>query len=510
MANQTTDGKVGRERILILGSGWGGFVLSRSLSPAKYDITVVSPHPNFVFTPLLSDATVGTLEFSHVVESVRDRQNNVNYVPAVARSVDFANRKVFCEASVVQGEATDIVLIRATDKPESTRELRGKEVDVQKWRQGTKMELEYDKLVIATGCITNTFKIPGVTQNALLYRDVSDARRIQRRIRECFELAVLPSTPPELRKHLLHFAVVGCGPTGTEFAGVLSDYIHRDLLVYYPQVKDLVRISLYDVAPKILGTFDESLSSYAFENMKKEGVEIKTSHHIEELRWGEPNKPAIGMDPRTCLTLRTKEDGETGVGMCVWTTGNAMNPFIKEALSDVGALPPSATIKGEKVDIKETSWKVKKNVKPGALLVDGYFRVQLQSKDGATAIMNDVFAIGDNCMLEAGTPPATAIATNQEARYLAKRLNSDDFDRVPGFSFRDLGFLTYIGDDKGLMQLPHVNADEKRKVIPEGIKGRTAWLVWRGAYLSMVLSWRNSLLIAIYWLFSRIFGRRVG
>ncbi|KAL2001751.1 hypothetical protein VTN02DRAFT_1305 [Thermoascus thermophilus] len=513
MATQTMGGKAGRERVLILGSGWGGYVLSRQLSPVKYDITVASPRSNFVFTPLLSDATVGTLEFSHVVESVRDRQNRVNYVPAVARSVDFASKKVALEASVVQGDATDIVLTTEPGKPESTRQLRGKEVDFRKWRQGTKMELEYDKLVIATGCITNTFNTPGVLENALLYRDVSDARKVQRRIRECFELAVLPNKPDQLRTHLLHFAVVGGGPTGTEFVGLLADYIHRDLLVYYPQVRDRVRITLYDVAPKILGMFDETLSQYAYENMRKEGVEIKTSHHIEELRWGEPNKPAIDMDPKTCLTLKTKEEGETGIGMCVWTTGNAINPFVKEALSDVGTLPASATIKREKgqpSDIKETSWKVKKNAKPGALLVDGYFRVQLESKDGTNAIMNDVFAIGDNAMLEAGSPPATAIATNQEARYLAKRLNNDDFDRVPRFSFRDMGLLAYIGDDKGLMQLPHAQTDGSKKVLPGGLKGRTAWLVWKGAYLSMVLSWRNYFLIAIYWLFTRIFGRRVG
>ena len=28
---------------------------------------------------------------------------------------------------------------------------------------------------------------------------------------------------------------------------------------------------------------------------------------------------------------------------------------------------------------------------------------------------------------------------------------------------------------------------------------RTAWLIWRGAYLSQTMSWRNRLLIPIYW-----------
>ncbi|KAL1855174.1 hypothetical protein Plec18167_002165 [Paecilomyces lecythidis] len=501
-----------RERILILGGGWAGFVLSRNLSPAKYDITVVSPRQNFVFTPLLSEATVGTLEFSHVVEPVRDRKQRINFAPAVARSVDFAKKRVSCEASIVQGTATDIVVRSEPEKVESTREMRGKELDIQRWRQGTKFQLDYDKLVIATGCITNTFNTPGVQENALQYRDIEDARRVQRRIRECFELAVLPNKPEELRTHLLHFAVVGGGPTGIEFVGLLADYIRGDLLKYYPQVKDRVRITLYDVAPKILGMFDESLSTYAMETMKLQGVEIKTSHHIEELRWGEPNKPPIQMDPKSCLTLKTKEDGETGVGMCVWVTGNAINPFIKEALADIDEFPEASIAKRPSdlaKDTKPAGWKVKKNPKTGALLVDGYFRVQLEAKDETTAAMNDVFAIGDNAMLEHGSPPATAIAANQEAKYLAQRLNKNDFDHAAKFSFQDMGLLAYIGDDKGLMQMPHTEVTEKSKMFPEGLKGRTAWLVWRGAYLSLVLSWRNCFLILIYWVLSRLFGRRI-
>lgn len=49
----------GRERILILGSGWGGFSLSRALDPRKHQIVIVSPRTYFVFTPLLAGTSVG-------------------------------------------------------------------------------------------------------------------------------------------------------------------------------------------------------------------------------------------------------------------------------------------------------------------------------------------------------------------------------------------------------------------------------------------------------------------
>lgn len=61
----------GRERVVVLGSGWGGFRFSRDLDLRKYQIVVVSPRSYFVFTPLLAGTSVGTLEFRTVLEPVR-------------------------------------------------------------------------------------------------------------------------------------------------------------------------------------------------------------------------------------------------------------------------------------------------------------------------------------------------------------------------------------------------------------------------------------------------------
>lgn len=60
-----------------------------------------------------------------------------------------------------------------------------------------------------------------------------------------------------MRKCLLHFAIVGGGSTGMEFAAELSDLIHEDLSKIYPELVKLVRITVYDVAPKVLPMFVE-------------------------------------------------------------------------------------------------------------------------------------------------------------------------------------------------------------------------------------------------------------
>lgn len=51
-----------RERLVILGSGWGAISVLKNLDKDKYNVTLVSDNNYFLFTPLLPSATVGTLE----------------------------------------------------------------------------------------------------------------------------------------------------------------------------------------------------------------------------------------------------------------------------------------------------------------------------------------------------------------------------------------------------------------------------------------------------------------
>jgi len=381
------------------------------------------------------------------------------------------------------------------------------------------IELPYDKLIVSVGCISQTFGTPGVKENALFLKDIGDARRIKRRILECFELAAMPNCLPEERKWLLNFVAVGGGPTGMEFAAVLSDLIYEDMEKVYPSLKGQAKITVYDVAPKVLSMFDDALSKYAADNMKKQGIDVKTEMHIKELRWGAPNaEPADHPDPKGPLTLKIEEEGDIGIGMCVWTTGNAMNPFVEHALKTVGEtstneLLITKTEKGEcGADHEHKEWQVKKHEKTGALLVDDKLRIQLTTDTGTTASMKNIFALGDNAMIESGAPPATAQTADQEARWLAKRFNNGDIDTNGGFRFNNKGVLTYVGDSKGLVQTPDGSEQDSstvQKLVPDSIKGKAAYAAWKGAYWSMSMSWRNRILIPVYWAVNYVFGRDI-
>lgn len=43
-----------KERLVVLGTGWGGVSLLKEIDTSLYDITIISPRNHFVFTPMVS------------------------------------------------------------------------------------------------------------------------------------------------------------------------------------------------------------------------------------------------------------------------------------------------------------------------------------------------------------------------------------------------------------------------------------------------------------------------
>lgn len=110
--------------------------------------------------------------------------------------------------------------------------------------------------------------------------------------------------------------------TGVEFAAELFDLCSEDLKKLFPTLAPYIKISIYDVAPKILPMFDSKLADYAVDRFKRDGIDVKTKHNILELRRGLPEgQDTVGASQ--CFTLKTKQEGEIGIGMCVWSTGSS-------------------------------------------------------------------------------------------------------------------------------------------------------------------------------------------
>lgn len=71
-----TDSKVnapsGKEKLVILGSGWGAVPFLKDIDTDRYDVICISPRNYFLFTPMLAGASVGSVEFRSICEPIRE------------------------------------------------------------------------------------------------------------------------------------------------------------------------------------------------------------------------------------------------------------------------------------------------------------------------------------------------------------------------------------------------------------------------------------------------------
>lgn len=502
---------------MILGSGWAGYSFAQNLDPSKYERIVISPRSYFVFTPLLASTSVGTLEFRAVLEPVRRLPGPGRFYQGWADDVDFSRKVIRVEANAVDNLPGEL-------SPASS----GSAVTAPQPPKGEIFDVEYDKLVIAVGAYSQTFGIEGVREHAHFLRDVGDARRIRRRVLALFEQCSYPASPTNVegnnganlsdsslseedKRSLLHFVIVGGGPTGIEFAAELHDLIHEDLKNIYPELIPLVRITVYDIAPKVLPMFDQALARYAMDTFARQGIEVCTEHHLQRVR------VADGFLGRTHggLSIKIKEygDEEVGAGLVVWSTGLMQNPLVEKLVGKEFAVANGLGTGGE------ASRHLLKDPKTGGIVTDGYLRARItdgkvsepheNAVDAAAPVTSDVFVIGDCAVMENDRSlPKTAQVASQQAIHLAKQFSKSTHDHSMDatdiksawkpFRFRNWGTLTYLGGWKAIHQS---SADE--------LRGWVAWILWRGAYMTRSMSVRNKIMVPVYWFMSWVFGRDI-
>ncbi|RYP44372.1 hypothetical protein DL768_009158 [Monosporascus sp. mg162] len=453
-----------KERVVILGSGWAGYTFARSLNPNKFDRIMISPRSYFVFTPLLAGTAVGTLEMRTVLEPVR-RLGLDGFYQGWADDIDFARKTIRVEANTSDDLAsrTRLIVKRSSGASE----------------KGPVFEVTYDKLVIAVGSYSQTFGIEGVKEHANFLRDIGDARRIRMKVLQLFEKAALPLTTDKERQKLLYFAIVGGGPTGIEFAAELHDLIKEDLSRIYPELMRFVRITVFDVAQKVLPMFDQTLAQYAMDTFRREGISVKTGHHLTRIR---PDSECEG-----CFKLKIKEYGgeEISAGIVVWSTGLMQNPLVEKLSCKKFTAPQIAPDAKSPVEVQ-----LETDPRTGGLITDSYLRVNVTPRTAKSerSVHNlhadplvDVYAIGDCAVIPGAALPATAQVASQKAAHLAKRLNRGD-ENEKEFRFRNWGTMTYLGSWTAIHQS---SADE--------LKGWAAWILWRTAYLTRSMSVRNKI-----------------
>ncbi|KAM7259486.1 hypothetical protein ACFE04_015227 [Oxalis oulophora] len=435
--------KEDKPRVVVLGTGWAGCRLMKGIDTKVYDVVCVSPRNHMVFTPLLASTCVGTLEFRSVAEPIGRIQ------PAISREP--GSYFFLANCTNIDPHKHEVHCETVTDGAASA---------LEPW----KFKISYDKLVIALGAEPLTFGIQGVLEHAVFLREVYHAQEIRRKLLLNLMLSDVPGVSEEEKERLLHCVVVGGGPTGVEFSGELSDFIMRDVRQRYAHVKNYIHVTLIE-ANEILSSFDDRLRRYASKQLTKSGVRLVRGI-VKDVK---PNK------------LILSDGSEVPYGLLVWSTGVGPAPLVKAA-----GFPKS----------------------PGGRIgVDEWLKVPS---------VQDVFAIGDCCgFLEStGKPvlPALAQVAERQGKYLANLLNqigpeggrangAKDMEFGVPFVYKHLGSMATIGRYKALVDLR-----ENKSGKGVSLAGFTSWFIWRSAYLTRVISWRNRFYVAINWLTTLIFG----
>lgn len=478
-----------KEKIVVLGTGWGAASFLKDVDTNKYDVTVISPRNYFLFTPMLAGASVGTVEYRSITEPIREINRKVTFLEATATSVDPKTSAVSCESVVCDGTSCDIEAFT----------------------------VNYDRIIVTIGAQTNTFGIPGVREHCCFLKQIEDARRVRTSIVNCFERSNLPGLTDEARRNNLTFAVIGAGPTGVEFASELRDFIEQDGPKYYPQLLKYVSIKVIEASKTILAPFDESLQKEAIKQLRR-----TISISDPEVRNQIPENFQL-----TTLMLESSvkevkanvielNDGiSVPYGLAVWAAGNGPLPLTLSLIESLG------DAQGKE-----------QGVARGRIAIDPWCR--------ALGSNGKILALGDCTCIMRGQLPATAQVASQQGEYLASLLNKNyDFspaltedsvfpppEKDPAqssslsefiasfacqgdgyakpFQFLNLGILAYTGGGSALAQVSVAPDFDSIKG-----KGRLGNAVWRSVYLTKQVSWRNRLLVVNDWAKRSLFGRDI-
>jgi NADH:ubiquinone reductase (non-electrogenic) len=138
-------------------------------------------------------------------------------------------------------------------------------------------------LIIACGAQNATFGVQGVHEHACFLKESWDAKKIRTRLMDSIETAAFPGQPKEEIERLLHMVVVGGGPTGVEFAAELHDFLVEDLLAWYPELADKVKITLIEAQSHLLPMFSKQLVDYTETHFTRLKVKLLANTAVKQV-----------------------------------------------------------------------------------------------------------------------------------------------------------------------------------------------------------------------------------
>jgi NADH dehydrogenase len=274
--------------IVILGGGFGGLNLAKSLKNTKSRITLIDRQNHHLFQPLLyqvATAGLSAVEIAKPLRSILSDQENINVELGDVQAIDLKNRSVLMHHHSVN----------------------------------------YDYLIIAMGGVTSYFGHPEWAEWAPGLKSITDAVHIRREILYSFEKAELTDDANK-RRMLMTIVIVGGGPTGVELAGAckeLGRFVMRHDFRNIDPTK--IRVVLIEAADRILMHLPRDLSASALRQLEAIGVEVRLNTMVKDIK-------------EQTVVVQEKDKTETETfhsASIVWAAGVGANPITRTLGVDI-------------------------------------------------------------------------------------------------------------------------------------------------------------------------------
>ncbi len=260
---------LGLPRILLVGGGFAGLNLIKSLSKEQVQVVLIDKNNYHQFLPLLYQVATSGIEPDSIVFPFRklfDKYQNVLYRMAEAISIDTVKNRLNTTIGAIN----------------------------------------YDFLVLAHGVNTNFFGNNGFKKNGLGLNSLVDALDIRSTLLQNLERAAVTCIKEE-KETLSSIAIVGGGPAGVEMTGALAEFKRFILPRDYPELKNIeMKIFLLEASNRLMQWMPERLSD-------------KTLNYLEDLKVHVILNKSVKKFEGSTVTL----DDETSLNAAtfIWTAG---------------------------------------------------------------------------------------------------------------------------------------------------------------------------------------------
>jgi NADH dehydrogenase len=269
-----------RHRVVVVGGGFGGLNVVRSLRRAPVEATLVDRQNFHLFQPLAYQVATGSLaapEIAAPLRAVLRRQANTRVLLAEVTGFDLERRQV--------------VLNRCDGAQDD-------------------FALDYDTLVVAGGSHYSYFGHDEWQPHAPELKSLDGALDIRSRILSAFEAAELEDDDRR-QQDWLTFVIVGAGPTGVEMAGQIAELAHDALRRDFRRADtERARVLLVETTDRVLPAFPSTLSTKAAQALQHLGVTPLIRHTVVD----------VGPDS---VTIRDSNGATEQIGArtVVWAAG---------------------------------------------------------------------------------------------------------------------------------------------------------------------------------------------